>query len=497
MQLSELLFADNVAIQCHNNPDADAIASGFALYCFFLSHGKNAKLFYSGTSRITKSNIKLMVDKLRIPLEFVPEDEIIDCDLLITCDCQFGQSNVSQFMAPKVAVIDHHICETECALKSVNSALGSCSTLVWDMMLSEGFSFDDKLMLTTALYYGLMTDTGNFAEIHHPLDRDCRDSLVYNKTLVNLFYHSNITLEELSVAGEALNNYHYDEERRYAVVMTKPCDPNILGLINDIVLQVDKIDVCIAFNELSDVYKLSVRSGTINVKANELASFLTTGIGSGGGHVDKAGGLILKRKLERTYPGVEIEEYLNAVLNEYFDSCMIIHANEYELDVSEMKKYVQIPVPIGYVDPKDFVGEGESVVVRTLEGDIEMNVDGDFYFLIGKRGEVTPINKDKFEASFGRLGERFIIRTEYEPTILKRGDGKHYSLLAHSMTAMPLGVEYIYAKELTETVKVFGLENKDEYMLGKPGDFIVRRAEDEHDIYIVKQAVFAENYSEM
>ena len=35
MMLDELLGYDRVTIQCHDNPDADAIASGFGLYCFF------------------------------------------------------------------------------------------------------------------------------------------------------------------------------------------------------------------------------------------------------------------------------------------------------------------------------------------------------------------------------------------------------------------------------------------------------------------------------
>lgn len=34
MMLDELLGYDHVTIQCHDNPDADAIASGYGLYCF-------------------------------------------------------------------------------------------------------------------------------------------------------------------------------------------------------------------------------------------------------------------------------------------------------------------------------------------------------------------------------------------------------------------------------------------------------------------------------
>ena len=35
MRLKELLQFDEIIIQCHDNPDADAIASGYGLYCYF------------------------------------------------------------------------------------------------------------------------------------------------------------------------------------------------------------------------------------------------------------------------------------------------------------------------------------------------------------------------------------------------------------------------------------------------------------------------------
>lgn len=34
MRLRDLLKYDMVTIQCHDNPDADTIASGYAAYCY-------------------------------------------------------------------------------------------------------------------------------------------------------------------------------------------------------------------------------------------------------------------------------------------------------------------------------------------------------------------------------------------------------------------------------------------------------------------------------
>ena len=48
MRLSDLLQYEKIYIQCHDNPDADAIASGYALYRYFTYMGKEVILFYGG-----------------------------------------------------------------------------------------------------------------------------------------------------------------------------------------------------------------------------------------------------------------------------------------------------------------------------------------------------------------------------------------------------------------------------------------------------------------
>ena len=75
-------------------------------------------------------------------------------------------------------------------------------------------------------------------------------------------------------------------------LMPEPCDPNILGFISDLALQVEGIDVWLVYNALKDGYKRSVRSCHKEVHADEFVAFLTKGIGQGGGHIDKSGGFV-------------------------------------------------------------------------------------------------------------------------------------------------------------------------------------------------------------
>ena len=58
MKLSDLLEYDDIVVQCHDNPDADAIASGFGVYSYLKAMGKDVRFIYSGNFIITKTVIK-------------------------------------------------------------------------------------------------------------------------------------------------------------------------------------------------------------------------------------------------------------------------------------------------------------------------------------------------------------------------------------------------------------------------------------------------------
>lgn len=320
MKLRDLLDFNNITIQCHDNPDADAIASGYAVYTYLKEQGKNVRLVYGGRNVIRKSNLVTMIRELDIPVEHVRNMENEEpAELLLTVDCQYGEGNVSLYPAQTVAVIDHHRVERKLpALSRVDSSLGACSTLVWLMLQEEGVELNTSEDLATALYYGLYTDTGNFDSLYHEKDIQLKEEASFDYGLITRLKNANISIEELEVAGAALLRCDYNEQYRFAVVKAGPCDPNVLGLISDMVLEVDAIDVCVVFNIQQNGVKLSVRSCDENIRANELAAKLCDGIGSGGGHDMKAGGFMQMGLLTKAYkaychridtePRMEIDE---------------------------------------------------------------------------------------------------------------------------------------------------------------------------------------------
>ena len=358
MKLSKLLKYHQIVVQCHDNPDADAIASGFAVYTYLKSKDKDVRLVYGGSNIIRKSNLVMMLKELNIPIEHVKDaSKETPAELLITVDCQYGEGNVTLYPAENIAVIDHHrVSKKLPKLHEVQSNLGACSTLVWNMLKEEGIDPNENINLATALYYGLYKDTSNLEEIYHEKDMELRDNAKVNTGLITRLRNANISIEELEIAGAALLRCDYNEQYRFAVVKAGACDPNVLGLISDMVLEVDSIDVCVVFSVLPNGVKLSVRSCDEDIKANELAAKLCMGIGSGGGHQVKAGGFIQMDLLKKEYetycrkidtepryvldetgyterPSVSaIKSYLEFRLTEYFEKRETIEAVIFDLD---------------------------------------------------------------------------------------------------------------------------------------------------------------------
>ena len=291
MRLHDLLKFNDIVIQCHDNPDADAIASGFAVYCYLKANNKDVKLIYSGRNTIRKSNLKLMVNELHIPIEHI--NYMREPELLVTVDCQYGEGNVTMHNAENIAVIDHHRISGELpAMNKIESDYGACATVLWEMLTKEKFDVNSNILLSTALYYGLYTDTNEFTEISNPADTKLRDNVVVDNSLITRFRNANMSLEELEIAGTALLKSDYIDDYRCAIVKAGRCDPNVLGIISDLLLAVDVIDTCMVFNVMPNGVKISVRSCVPDIKANELVMEICEGIGSGGGHLAKAGGYI-------------------------------------------------------------------------------------------------------------------------------------------------------------------------------------------------------------
>ena len=145
---------------------------------------------------------------------------------------------------------------------------------------------------------------------------------------------------------------------------------------------------------------------------------------------------------------------------------------------------------------------GTPNTIRTLEGDVDMTVDDDLIIMIGVKGEVYPNRREKFKKSYVVTDKPYCtdeIRTQcntaYEPTVHNRKTGEVLQLADYAKICISSGGTHIYAKELTERVKIFTAWDSEKYMLGTEGDFLAVRCDDKHDIYVVERDIFYKTYN--
>lgn len=316
MLLKQLLNYNNICIQCHNNPDADAVASAYGLYCYFKAHGITARIIYSGPDQIKKFNLKHLIEQCCIPIVHVEKPEPME--LLIIVDGQYGAGNVKKFLAPVVAVIDHHIrAMEENKYTLIKSNYQSCSTIVWELLEGEGFCVKDNESLRIALLYGLFTDTSSFYDLYQEKDLEMRLALYDKFPLFERLIKSNMTVAELMIASDAMQEHYFDPQKRFAIVSAIRCDQSILGIIGDFMIQVDAILLNFSYTAVDNGYQISIRSCDDKIKANLLAAFVCDGIGSGGGHPQKAGGRISADSLRAKYGTVDMFSFIHQKLCDF------------------------------------------------------------------------------------------------------------------------------------------------------------------------------------
>lgn len=488
MKLTDLHSFDQIVIQVHDDPDADAVGSGYALYRYFKALRKDVRIVYGGRNTISKSNMKLLISELEIPLEYVQQLEAPE--LLITVDCQYGQGNVQRFEAQNIAMIDHHSTgKITDEMSEIRSNLVSCSTICYSLLKDACFDVNSDTRIATALFYGLYMDSSQLSEISHPLDRDMIDYLKYDKSLVARLKYANFSISELETAGIAISHSNYIDKYRAAIVRSDPCDPNILGVIGDFVIQVDSIDICVIFNECAGGYKLSVRSCSIEAAANEIASFLTEEAGNGGGHFNKAGGFISAERLKKI-SGAPIEQYLCSRLENYFSGYDVVRFTDSIREPERLKRYRKKPGIFGYVKSTDIAPAGNEFRIRTLEGDVLITSRSDIYIMIGSLGEVYPLETRVFDKKYSPLDEPYTGNFEYPPSVIDIAAGKPCNILPVARKCRSGQGAVILAKPLEKFTKVFSVWNYEAYMAGRKGDMLCYTEGDETDVYVVRRELF-------
>lgn len=513
LKLTDLLRYDDIMIQCHDKPDADAIASGYALLKYLEKQGKSPRLAYSGVQKVTRGSLHEMLERFGIPLTYLDGLEE-DAELLVTVDCRAGERNVSALPYRNLAVIDHHTVKEGEALpelreiRAETDGYGSCATVMWAMLREAGYPVEEDDQLPTILYYGLYMDTQEL-KTARKMDRIMLESLKYDMDIVTELQGVNLSLEEIRIMGRAYDSLHIDPRHRFAVAQVEPCDPDILGIVGDELMKVAGVDVSAAYCMLDWGAKVSVRCRRKGSSAADLIGWLVRGMGNdGGGAPTKAAGRIPKEFLEEACAGDGWDDLSGAagrliyrLLADYFDTPpREIRTGGYsdeavrEFCGAGPTLYRKKKIPVGYVRSTDLFSEGEDVLLRMLEGDVRKKAAPELYFMIGVDGEVYHNDERGLFRNYDLADEPFPVDADspWQPKVYRYAGMAAVPLAPCARTCVAKDGARIRAGRLDCRLKV--LTKWGEWHLGEAGDWLASQEADPQDIYVIKDAVFRRTY---
>jgi bifunctional oligoribonuclease and PAP phosphatase NrnA len=154
--------AEEVALACHMNPDADALGSMLGLSNYLRTKGTRTVCSYGNEPLDLPRWASLLpgTDRLVPPSEYPAEPAV-----MVTCDCasfdRLGVLGASASRAGELIWIDHHRSnEGYGTVRLVDPDASSTCEVVFRLIETMGGDLDRDVAI--CLYAGLVTDTGRF-----------------------------------------------------------------------------------------------------------------------------------------------------------------------------------------------------------------------------------------------------------------------------------------------------------------------------------------------
>ena len=289
-----------VYIVAHERPDGDAIGSQIALTLYLNTLGKKA--FAVLTEEISETFQYFLNGTPCVKLPELPTDEN---SIWIALDC-VNKSRIHQKIQDKpfIAIIDHHPAEAPWAQHSfIQPNASSTCEILTQLLKQNGYQFQNN-HINTALYLGLLTDSGNFSHSNvtqHTFE--CAEYLVSAgvqpyKIIQQLF--NNKTPSQLKLQSIFLNNVTLYSHESIAVSTlsdidyqnTHTCHNDTEGFVNSL-LTLKNVKIAVFIEDNNDFIKGSLRSSEPSIAVNTVAKKW-----NGGGHTCAAGFKIEKDKFD-------------------------------------------------------------------------------------------------------------------------------------------------------------------------------------------------------
>lgn len=282
-------------IVTHDNPDPDAIATGWAVYTL-IEEKLGIPVRLIGGGGIVRAENRHMVELLQPPIDLVDEIDPEPDTAAVLVDCGLGTSNhlLTREGIHPVAVIDHHMNGTRGAklpFRDIRETVAASASIAASYLREQRIEPGPKL--ASALLYAIRTETCGHETHHSRLDRSIIVWLtaraepsvlaeIENAPLCREYYG------DLVLAMQS--TFLYDDAA--FCLLPRASGSEIVGEVADMLIRGKGIRRVFCGALVGDAIILSVRTARENEHAAKLLQRTLDGIGGGGGHAHRAGGKI-------------------------------------------------------------------------------------------------------------------------------------------------------------------------------------------------------------
>ncbi|HEY1683175.1 MAG TPA: DHH family phosphoesterase [Tepidisphaeraceae bacterium] len=311
--LRALVGKKNILITTHRYPDPDAMASCIAMLAL-LKHkmpGVKVDIAIQGNLLGGMNSMFAELTELRV----LPWDEalIAEHDAVILLDAQphFSNSPLPTGYEPTV-VIDHHRtmrhkCKSDFC--DIRSDVGATGTIIFSYFMELESPISRALGAT--LLYAIESDLAGSAGKPGELDNMALSSLTLLADTGKLYQMRYVDLPQnyyIAYAHGVNNAMYYDTV--LISHLEKIDTPEKPAVIADFLLRFEKVEWALVTAHIESRLVLSLRTRTGKNNAADAMRKLVRGIGTGGGHRTKAGGVI---RLSASPSEAEIQGFLKQV----------------------------------------------------------------------------------------------------------------------------------------------------------------------------------------
>jgi nanoRNase/pAp phosphatase (c-di-AMP/oligoRNAs hydrolase) len=298
---------DTVAVLIDADPDA--MASALALKRLFWRKVKKTMVFHTNTIKRADnlSLIKLLKIKQQHSRNLNPA-EFTKWAIVDSQPHHNEQLSKHRFDI----IIDHHPLgrKSSASLVDIREDYGATCTIMTEYLRAAKIKPSPRL--ATALFYGIKTDTDNFARATTPSDINAFRYL-YQFTNINIIKKiesSEMTRKTLSDFRTALENLTFIKDKAF-IHMGKVDNPDILVIMADFFLKMVEATWCIVSGIYGQKLIIIFRNAGFRLDAGKTAQRLFGNWGSAGGHKSAARAEIPLHEIKpRLHNGSESKQFV-------------------------------------------------------------------------------------------------------------------------------------------------------------------------------------------